>query len=79
MAKKKAFLSDIKAIRKRARQHIEQGAVTAGYLADRATVIRVLNEALATELVCSPLQAALLHGLRHQCTERGRRVPAACQ
>lgn len=46
------FLSDIKAIRQRARQHIEQGAVTAGYGADREIVIRVLNEALATELVC---------------------------
>jgi bacterioferritin len=41
-----------KAIRKRARQHIEQGAVTAGYRADRETVVHVLNEALATELVC---------------------------
>lgn len=48
----KPFLSDIQAIRQRARQHIEQGAVTAGYRADRDTVIRVLNEALATELVC---------------------------
>ncbi|MEW6563814.1 MAG: ferritin-like domain-containing protein [Pseudomonadota bacterium] len=48
----KPFLSDIQAIRKRARQHIEQGAVTAGYRADRDTVIKVLNEALATELVC---------------------------
>jgi bacterioferritin len=46
------FLSDIQAIRERARQHIEQGAVTAGYQADRETVIRVLNEALATEIVC---------------------------
>ena len=48
----KAFLSDIQAIRERARQHIEQGAVTAGYRADRETVIRILNEALATEIVC---------------------------
>jgi bacterioferritin len=46
------FLSDIQAIRERARQHIEQGAVTSGYQADRETVIRVLNEALATEIVC---------------------------
>jgi bacterioferritin len=48
----KPFLSDIQAIRERARQHIEQGAVTSGYRADRETVIRVLNEALATEIVC---------------------------
>ncbi len=46
------FLSDIKALRARARQHIEQGAITEGYLADREVVIKILNEALATELVC---------------------------
>lgn len=46
------FVSDIEEIRRRARQHIEQGAVTDAYRADRETVIRVLNEALATELVC---------------------------
>jgi bacterioferritin len=46
------FVSDIEAIRRRARQHIEDGAVTGDYKADRPTVIRVLNEALATELVC---------------------------
>lgn len=46
------FVSDIEAIRRRARQHIECGAVTENYQADRETVIRVLNEALATELVC---------------------------
>ena len=48
----KPFLTDIKTLRKRARQHIEQGAVTDGYKADRKTVIKVLNEALATEIVC---------------------------
>ncbi|HET9034414.1 MAG TPA: ferritin-like domain-containing protein [Dokdonella sp.] len=52
MAIRKPFVSDIKNIRKRAREHIERGAVTAGYDADRETVIRVLNEALATEIVC---------------------------
>lgn len=46
------FLSDIKEIRHRARSHIEQGPVTAAYKADRDIVIRLLNEALATELVC---------------------------
>lgn len=46
------FLSDIKTLRERARQHIEQGAVTEGYKADRDLVIKVLNEALATEIVC---------------------------
>lgn len=48
----KPFVSDIQAIRERARQHIEQGAVTSGYRADRETVIRLLNESLATEIVC---------------------------
>ena len=46
------FLSDIETLRSRARQHIEQGAVTPGYRADRGTVIKLLNEALATEIVC---------------------------
>lgn len=45
-------LSDIPTLRARARQHIEQGAVTAGYAAERETVIKLLNEALATEIVC---------------------------
>ena len=52
MAKDKPFLTDVKTLRKRAREHIEQGAVTSGYRADRATVIKLLNEALATEIVC---------------------------
>jgi bacterioferritin len=47
------FLSDIQTIRARARQHIERGAVTPNYAADRETVLRLLNEALATELVCT--------------------------
>jgi bacterioferritin len=47
-----AFLADIEEIRRRARQHIERGAVTEGYKADREAVVKVLNEALATELVC---------------------------
>jgi bacterioferritin len=50
--KSQEFLSDIQTLRRRAREHIERGAVTPGYAADRETVIRILNEALATELVC---------------------------
>ena len=45
-------LSDIQTPRNRARQGIENGAVTPGYTADRKQVIKMLNEALATELVC---------------------------
>ncbi|MBU6247594.1 MAG: bacterioferritin [Xanthomonadaceae bacterium] len=48
----KPFVSDIETIRRRAREHIEHGAVTAGYGADRETVVKLLNEALATEIVC---------------------------
>jgi bacterioferritin len=47
------FVSDVKEIRRRARQHIERGAVTEGYKANRETVVNVLNEALATEIVCN--------------------------
>ncbi|MCS3904234.1 bacterioferritin [Methylohalomonas lacus] len=46
------FLSDIKKIRERARENIQNGAITDGYTADRETVISILNEALATEIVC---------------------------
>src|SRR5437867_1926606 len=48
----KPFLSDVQEIRRRARQHIEEGAVTEGYRGDRETTIKILNEALATEIVC---------------------------
>ena len=47
-----SFSVDVDAIRKRARKHIEQGAVTESYGADVDTVCRVLNEVLATEIVC---------------------------
>ena len=48
----KPFLTDIQTLRERARQHIENGAVTEGYKGDRKTVVKLLNEALATEIVC---------------------------
>ena len=47
------FLSDIQEIRRRAREHVEKGAVTAGYKGDVETAIKLLNEALATEIVCT--------------------------
>lgn len=46
------FLADIKTLRERARREIEKGAVTPGYKADRTTVNNILNEALATEIMC---------------------------
>jgi bacterioferritin len=48
----KPFLIDVQTLRQRARQHIEQGAITEGYTANRDTVVKILNEALATEIVC---------------------------
>lgn len=48
----KTFLTDVTTLRDRARQHIEDGAVTPGYRADRQKAIELLNIALATELVC---------------------------
>lgn len=53
MAEKESrFLTDIKTLRERARKEIQQGAVTPGYRADRQAVVKILNEALATEIVC---------------------------
>ncbi|MBA1194038.1 bacterioferritin [Pseudomonas entomophila] len=48
-----AELTDIHVLRERARQHVENGAVTEGYSADREEILRLLNESLATELVCT--------------------------
>ena len=53
--KSTSFVSDVKELRRRARAHIEQGNLTEGYKADVDTVVRILrilNEALATEIVC---------------------------
>ena len=60
-----AFLSDIQTLRKRAREHIAQGAVTPGYHADRSVVLKLLNEALATEIICT------LRYKRHYFMARG--------
>ena len=46
------FVTDIQELRRRAREHMELGAVTSGYKADRKTVLRILNDVLTTELVC---------------------------
>jgi bacterioferritin len=46
------FMTDIQELRRRARQHIEQGAITEGYKIDRTQAVKLLNEALATEIVC---------------------------
>jgi bacterioferritin len=46
------FLTDAQTLRQRARQHIDEDAVTSGYSADRETVLKLLNDSLATEIVC---------------------------
>ena len=48
----KPFLSDVKSLRKRAREHIQEGAVTGGYAGDPKAACKLLNDALATEIVC---------------------------
>ena len=48
-----AFVLDVEKIRADARQHMDEGAVTEGYGADRETVLKLLNDSLATEIVCT--------------------------
>lgn len=63
------FLTDVATLRERARAEIDKGPITAAYGADRERVIQVLNEALATEIVC------WLRYKRHYFTAKGS--PAA--
>jgi bacterioferritin len=58
-------LTDVATLRAQARKHVERGAVTAGYRADRDQVLKLLNEALATEIVC------VLRYRRHHFMARG--------
>jgi bacterioferritin len=67
------FLSDVKELRRRARQHIQDGAVTAGYGADPKKVVAILNEALATEIVC------ILRYKRHYFMATGIHANAVAQ
>jgi bacterioferritin len=64
-------LSDVRTIRERAREHVERGAVTTDYGADREAVVELLNEALATELVC------VLRYKRHYYMAQGAHSNAA--
>lgn len=67
------FLSDVKTLRDRARKHIEDGAITAGYRANREKVVSLLNEALATEIVC------VLRYRRHYFMATGINADAVAQ
>lgn len=70
---KEEFLTDVKELRRRAREHMEAGAVTEGYKADRDTVVRLLNTALATEIVC------VLRYRRHHFTAKGIHAQAVAE
>jgi bacterioferritin len=62
---KTSLLTDVQTLRERAGQHIDEGSVTAGYSADRERVLKLLNDSLATELVCA------LRYRRHHFMARG--------
>ena len=61
----KEFLTDVETLRKRARENMDKGSVTDAYGADLDRVLYVLNQALATELVC------VLRYKRHYYTAKG--------
>lgn len=58
-------MTEVAELRRQARQHTDQGAVTAGYGADRQQVLKMLNDSLATEIVC------VLRYRRHHFMARG--------
>jgi bacterioferritin len=68
---KLAALSSTSEIRARARRHLQDGAITASFPDDRAIIVRLLNEALATELVC------VLRYKRHYYATKGIRAKVA--
>jgi len=51
-ASRTPFLTDVSKLRDRARSHMLDGAVTKSYAGDTEAACKILNEALATELVC---------------------------
>ena len=62
---KKPHMTDVKTLRAQAREHVDEGAVTAGYSADRTEVLKLLNDSLATEIIC------VLRYRRHYFMARG--------
>ncbi len=64
------FLTDVQTLRDRARAQMEAGPITDAYRADRDRVVQVLNEALATEIVCT------LRYRRHYFAAQGLNSPA---
>jgi bacterioferritin len=72
-AMKGPFVMDLEKIRAQARKDIDEGPVTQTYKADRDTVLRLLNGALATELVC------MLRYKRHYFMAKGINSEAVAQ
>src|SRR5438874_5271582 len=70
---KEAAMTDVQTLRKRARENIEQGAITPGYKADRDKVVDLLNGALATEIVC------VLRYKRHYFMAKGIHAQAVAE
>lgn len=70
---KQPFLSDVKELRRRAREHMDRGAVTSGYELDAEQVCDILNQALATEIVC------VLRYKRHYFSAKGLNKDAVAQ
>ncbi|SAK95189.1 ferritin-like domain-containing protein [Caballeronia ptereochthonis] len=68
-----AFVIDVEKIRADARQHMDEGPVTASYGADRETVLKLLNDSLATEIVCT------LRYKRHYFMAKGIHSEAVAQ
>ena len=68
-----SFKADLEAIRKRAREHMMQGPVTDAYQADREQVLAILNDVIATEIVC------VLRYKRHEFTATGMHAPSIAQ
>ncbi|MHB8178801.1 MAG: ferritin-like domain-containing protein [Vulcanimicrobiaceae bacterium] len=52
MPEPKPFLTEVRELRAKAREHMNRGAITHTYELDPATVVDILNQALATEIVC---------------------------
>ena len=61
-----SFVMDVQKIREQARKHMSDGSVTQSYSADKDTVLKLLNDALATEIVCT------LRYKRHHFMAKGK-------
>ncbi|WP_020208055.1 ferritin-like domain-containing protein [Gilvimarinus chinensis] len=68
-----AFIQDLDSRREQARKHMMDGAVTEDYTENRDTILKLLNEALATELIC------VLRYKTHYYTANGRGTKAAAE